>query len=73
MPIAAATGAGGNTTCLVGTPEQVAESMLAYYDLGVQTLLIRGFDPLQDAIEYGRDLLPIVHAEVEHRDRVAVG
>ena len=35
--VAAATGARGNTTALVGTPEQVAESMLAYYDLGVTT------------------------------------
>ncbi|HEY7294941.1 MAG TPA: LLM class flavin-dependent oxidoreductase, partial [Dehalococcoidia bacterium] len=68
-PIAAATGAGGNTTCLVGTPEQVAESLLAYYDLGVTTILIRGFDPLPDAIAYGRDLLPLVRAEVARRDR----
>ena len=50
--VAAATGARGNTTALVGTPEQVAESLLAYYDLGVTTFLIRGFDPLA-----GRDRL----------------
>lgn len=68
-PIAAATGATGNTTALVGTPEGVAESLLAYVDLGVTTLLIRGFDPLEDAIGYGRDLLPIVRAEVAKRDR----
>jgi len=28
MPIARATGALGNTSCLVGTPEQVAEAIL---------------------------------------------
>jgi alkanesulfonate monooxygenase len=67
-PIAAATGAAGNTTALVGTPEQVAESLLDYYDAGVTTLLIQGFDPFQDAIDYGRDLLPIVRAEVARRD-----
>ncbi len=55
---ALATGARGNTTSLVGTPEQVAEAFLEYYHLGVTTFLIRGFDPLPDAIEYGRDLLP---------------
>jgi alkanesulfonate monooxygenase len=71
-PIAAATGAGGNTTALVGTPEQVAEALLDYYDAGVTTLLIRGFEPLQDAIDYGRDLLPLVHAEVARRERRAV-
>ncbi len=72
MPIAAATGAGGNTTALVGTPEQVAESLLAYYDLGVTTILIRGFRPYDDAVEYGRELLPLVRAEVARRERAAV-
>ena len=68
-PIAAATGAGGNTTALVGTPEQVAEALLDYYDIGCTTLLIRGFEPLQDAIDYGRELIPLVRAEVARRER----
>jgi alkanesulfonate monooxygenase len=68
-PIAAAVGGQGNTTALVGTPEQVAEALLDYYDLGVTTLLIRGFDPLNDAIEYGRELIPLVRAEVARRER----
>lgn len=68
-PIAAAVGGQGNTTALVGTPEQVAEALLDYYDLGVTTLLIRGFDPLNDAIEYGRELIPLVQAEVARRER----
>ena len=71
-PIAAAMGGAGNTTALVGTPEQVAESLLDYYDLGCTTLLIRGFDPLNDALEYGRELLPRVRAEVARRDRSAM-
>ncbi len=56
--IARVTGARGNTTALVGTPEQVAEAFLEYHALGVTTFLIRGFDPLEDAAEYGRSLLP---------------
>ena len=68
-PIAAAVGGAGNTTALVGTPEQVAEAMLDYYDLGVTTLLIRGFDPLADALAYGRELIPLVRTEVARRDR----
>jgi hypothetical protein len=44
----------------VGTPEQVAESLMAYYELGITTFLIRGFDPLDDAIDYGRELIPLV-------------
>ncbi|MBC7576938.1 MAG: LLM class flavin-dependent oxidoreductase, partial [Tardiphaga sp.] len=56
--MAALTGANSNTTALVGTPEQVAEVFGDYYDLGVSHFLIRGFDPLIDAIDYGRDLIP---------------
>lgn len=70
-PIAAAVGGAGNTTALVGTPDQVAEALLDYYDIGVTTLLIRGFDPLDDAIEYGRELIPTVRSEVARRDASA--
>ncbi|HWL81160.1 MAG TPA: LLM class flavin-dependent oxidoreductase [Roseomonas sp.] len=65
--IARETGARGNTTALVGTPQQVAEAFLEYYDLGVTTFLIRGFDPLEDAVEYGRSLLPITKRLVAER------
>jgi alkanesulfonate monooxygenase len=71
-PIARAVGAYGNTTALVGSPETVAQAMLDYVDIGVTTLLIRGFDPLDDAADYGRRLLPLVRREVARRDRVAV-
>lgn len=66
--VAAVTGAAGNSTGLVGTPEQVAEALLDYYDLGVSTFLIRGFDPLDDAVAYGRDLIPLVRELVAQRD-----
>ncbi|KWW98064.1 alkanesulfonate monooxygenase [Carbonactinospora thermoautotrophica] len=68
-PLAAATGAPGNSTALVGTPETVAQALLDYVDIGVTTLLIRGYDPYDDAIDYGRHLLPLVRAEVERRER----
>jgi alkanesulfonate monooxygenase len=70
--IAALTGAKGNSTSLVGTPDQVVESMLAYSDLGVTTFLIRGFNPLQDAIEYGREIIPRVRAEIARRSASSV-
>ena len=54
---------------LVGTPEQVARSLGAYYRLGVSTFLIRGFDPLDDALAYGRDLIPAIHAHVAELDQ----
>jgi alkanesulfonate monooxygenase len=65
--IAKETGARSNTTALVGTPEQVAEALLDYWDLGVTTFLIRGFDPLEDATDYGRELLPRTRELVEAR------
>lgn len=66
--IARETGGRSNSTALVGTPEQVADALLAYYDLGIETFLLRGFDPLVDAVEYGRELLPLVRAKVAERD-----
>ena len=70
--LAKATGAPGNSTCLVGTPETVAQALVAYYDLGATTLLIRGWDPLVDAEDYGRELIPRVRELVAQRDRVGV-
>jgi alkanesulfonate monooxygenase len=67
-PLAAATGAPGNSTALVGTPETVAAALLDYVDIGVTTLLIRGYDPYDDAIDYGRHLLPLVREEVARRE-----
>ena len=69
MPIARVTGALGNTSCLVGTPEQVADAMLKYYMLGVDSFLIRGFDPLNDAVEFGRELIPRIKAGAIEIDR----
>ena len=46
---------------------QVADALLDYYDLGVTTFLIRGFDPLEDALDYGRELIPRTHALVAER------
>ena len=66
-PTTKAVGGGGNSTALVGSPETVAAAILDYVDIGVDTVLIRGYEPLQDAIDYGRDLLPLVRQELAHR------
>ncbi|HEX3491189.1 MAG TPA: LLM class flavin-dependent oxidoreductase [Streptosporangiaceae bacterium] len=70
-PLASATGAAGNSTALVGTPDTVAQALLDYVDIGVTTLLIRGYDPYDDAIDYGRHLLPLVREEVARREQAA--
>jgi len=66
--IAKLTGANSNTTALVGTPAQVAEVFGDYYDLGVSHFLIRGFDPLEDAIDYGRELIPRTRQLIAERE-----
>jgi alkanesulfonate monooxygenase len=73
MKVANLTGAAGNSTALVGTPEQVAEAMLRYYDLGITTLLLKGFDPLADVIDFGKELLPRVRQGVSARDALGTG
>jgi alkanesulfonate monooxygenase len=68
---AKAGGAAGNSTALVGTPETVAQALLDYVDIGVTTILIRGYDPVDDAVDYGRHLIPLVRQELAHRSALA--
>ncbi len=68
--IAKATGAAGNSTALVGSYEQVAESLVDYVGVGVSTLLIRGFDPLADAQDYGT-LVRLVREQTADRHPVS--
>jgi alkanesulfonate monooxygenase len=69
--VAKVTGAAGNSTALVGSYEQVADSLLDYVDLGVSTLLIRGFSPLADAAAYG-PLIELVRAGARRRSAAGV-
>ena len=45
----------------------MADALLDYHDLGVSTFLIRGFDPLEDATDYGRALIPLTRELVAQR------
>lgn len=66
--VASLTGATGNSTGLVGTPEQVADAFVEYYKLGIDNFLIRGFEPLEDARRYGRDLIPRIREKIAALD-----
>ncbi|NKC14276.1 MAG: LLM class flavin-dependent oxidoreductase [Gammaproteobacteria bacterium] len=66
--LALATGAQGNSTALVGTPDTVAKALLKYYQLGATSLLIRGYDPRPDAIQYGKELIPKIRQLVAASD-----
>jgi alkanesulfonate monooxygenase len=67
MKVARITGAPMNTTALVGTASQVARALLAYYDLGFTSLLLRGFDPLDDIAGLA-DVVELVKAGAADRD-----
>jgi alkanesulfonate monooxygenase len=71
MGITKATGALGNTSCLVGTAEQVADAILGYYRLGVSSFLLRGFDPVADTTDFGRELIPRIKAGAIEIDKRA--
>ncbi|MFF3573434.1 LLM class flavin-dependent oxidoreductase [Nocardia jiangxiensis] len=64
---AAATNGQGASTALVGSPETVAAAILDYIDLGASLVSIRGYDTLNDVIDYGRYILPLVRQELAHR------
>ncbi len=67
-PLVTATGAGGSTTALVGSYDTVAQALLDYVEIGCELLSIRGWDPLNDAIDYARYVLPLVRQELAHRE-----
>ncbi|MBK1783713.1 LLM class flavin-dependent oxidoreductase [Prauserella cavernicola] len=64
MAPAAATNGAGSSTALVGSPETVAKALLDYVDIGCELLSIRGYDPLNDAIDLARYVLPLVRSEL---------
>jgi alkanesulfonate monooxygenase len=68
-PAALATHGADASHALVGTPETVAQALLDYYDLGAEIFSARGYDLLEDAVEFGRQVIPIVREEVARRDR----
>ena len=72
-PLVTATGAGGSTTALVGSYETVAQALLDYVDIGCELLSVRGWDPLNDAIDYARYVVPLVRQELAHRAAASAG
>ena len=63
----------GNSSGHVGTGQQVANSLLEYWDLGVQNFLIRGFDQLADVQDWGEHLLPVLRAGIVDRQGAPSG
>ncbi|HEY0578430.1 MAG TPA: LLM class flavin-dependent oxidoreductase [Pseudonocardia sp.] len=66
-PLVTATNAAGSSTALVGSYQTVAAALLDYVDIGCELLSVRGYDPLNDAIDLARHVLPLVRQELTHR------
>ncbi|MDK4725530.1 LLM class flavin-dependent oxidoreductase [Rhizobium phaseoli] len=67
-PTVTATNASGATTALVGSPRTIADSILDYIDLGADLISIRGYDNFNDAVDYGRYILPLVREGIRERE-----
>ncbi|KAF2489172.1 alkanesulfonate monooxygenase [Lophium mytilinum] len=67
-PTVTATNARGASTALVGSWQTVADAILDYVDIGCELISIRGYDNLNDAIDYGRYVLPRVREELARRE-----
>jgi alkanesulfonate monooxygenase len=67
-PTVTATNARGASTALVGSPQTIVDSLLDYVDLGAELISIRGYDNLNDAIDYGRFVLPKVREALRERE-----
>lgn len=66
-PTVTATNARGASTALVGSPQTIVDSLLDYVDLGAELISIRGYDNLNDAIDYGRYVIPQVREVLKQR------
>ena len=47
-------------TAIVGTPEQVADELLRYWDLGINEFILSGYPHVEEASRVARDVLPLV-------------
>jgi alkanesulfonate monooxygenase len=68
MPLTDVLGGRGSTTALVGSYETVARALVDYTEIGCDLLSVRGWDNLNDAIDLGRHVLPLVREELAHRE-----
>jgi alkanesulfonate monooxygenase len=66
-------GGQSNSGALVGSPEQLVDALMDYYKAGVSAFILRGFDPVEDVIAIGRDLIPAFRAAVAEYDAALMG
>ncbi|KKI90499.1 alkanesulfonate monooxygenase [Bacillus sp. SA1-12] len=60
----------GNSIALVGTPDQIADRIMEYIELGFEKILLRGFPHLETIEQIGRSVIPKVHERLALRQHV---
>jgi alkanesulfonate monooxygenase len=48
---------------LFGSPETLSEALMDHYREGVTKFILRGFDSVEDVIDIGSDLAPLLRAK----------
>ncbi|CAG2270590.1 MULTISPECIES: FMNH2-dependent alkanesulfonate monooxygenase [Burkholderia] len=54
---------GGAGTALVGNPEQVAERMREYADLGIETFILSGYPHLEESYRFAELVFPLIKGQ----------
>jgi alkanesulfonate monooxygenase len=62
---------GGGAMAFVGTPEQVADRLLEYVDIGITSFILSGYPNLEEAASSGKALLPVFRRKWEERRQAA--
>lgn len=58
---------GGAGTALVGNPEQVAERMREYADLGIETFILSGYPHLEESYRFAELVFPLIKGKGTQR------
>lgn len=59
----------GNSIALVGTPDQVADRIVEYVNIGFDKVLLRGYPHLEVIEAVGRDVIPRMRAKLREKVR----
>jgi alkanesulfonate monooxygenase len=59
-------------TAIVGTPQQVADELLAYWRLGIDEFILSGFPHVEECVRVSQEVLPRLHAGIAASQKASV-
>ncbi|WP_026975202.1 LLM class flavin-dependent oxidoreductase [Alicyclobacillus contaminans] len=62
---------GGGAVAVVGTPEQVADRLLEFVDIGISSFVLSGYPHLEEATRFGELVLPRLREKLAQRQTAA--